>query len=121
MEAAGDLVGAFVELTASVEHRHDDFEGALVLLLVHIDGDTASVVLHGDAVVLVDGDLDVGAESSECFVDGVIYGLIDEVVKALLADVADVHGRALAYGFQAFKDLDITGAIVRAVLDFFFH
>ena len=27
------------------------------------------------------------------------------------ADVADVHCRALAHGFQAFKHLDITGAV----------
>ena len=38
VQAARHLVGAFVELTARVQHRHHDLEGRLVHLLVLIDG-----------------------------------------------------------------------------------
>ena len=121
VETAGYLVGALVELSSGVEDGHDDLEGALVLFLVHVHGDASSVVLHGDAPVLVDGDFDVGAVAGEGLVDGVVHGLIDEVVQTLLGDVADVHGRTLSHGLESFEDLDVTRAVVRAVLDFFFH
>ena len=61
------------------------------------------------------------AIACECFVDRVVNGFINEVVQTFLTDVADVHGRALAHSFQAFKHLDITGGIIATVLFDFFH
>jgi hypothetical protein len=42
-------------------------------------------------------------------------------METLFADVTDVHGRTLAHGFKSFEDLDVTRAVIRAFLDFFFH
>ena len=61
------------------------------------------------------------AIACECFVDRVVNGFINEVVQTFLTNVADVHGRALAHSFQAFKHLDITGGIIATVLFDFFH
>ena len=78
-------------------------------LLVLVYGDAAAVVLYGDGLVLVDCHLYMGAVASHCFVDGVIHGLVNEVVETLLADVTNVHRGAFAHGFQAFKHLDVAG------------
>ena len=109
MESAADFVGAFVELSARMEHCHYHFKGRLVELCVHIYGDSASVVLHGDAFVLVDGHLDVGAIACHRLVDGVVHGLVHEVVESLFADVADVHCRAFAHCFKSFEHLNVAG------------
>ena len=111
VEAAGNLVGAFVELTAGVEHCQHHFQGALVFLLVHVDGDAAAVVDDGYGVILVDGYLDMGAEAGKGLVDRVVDHLVNQVVETFGADVADIHRRALAHGLKSFKHLDVAGAV----------
>ena len=51
VETTGDLVGAFVKLTAGVEHRHHDLQGGAVFFRVHIHGNATTIVLHNDGVV----------------------------------------------------------------------
>ena len=121
VQTARDLVGTFVELTAGVEHGHHDFQGGAVLLGVHVDGDAAAVVLHGYGVVLADRHLDVRAITGQSLVDGVVHRLIDQVVQTLLADVAYIHGGALAHRFQSFQYLNVTGGIGGIVRLRIFH
>ena len=92
-----------------MEHGHDDLQGRLVHFFVLVDGDASSVVLHGDGVIFVDGDFYVGAVACHGFVDGVVHRLVDQVVQAFLADVADVHSRTLAHGLKTFEHLYVTG------------
>ena len=101
------LIGALVELTSGVEHGHDDLKGRLMHLLMLVDGNTAAVVLHGDGIILVDGYFDILAKASHCLVDGVIDGFVDQVMKTLLTDVANVHGGTLTHGLKAFEHLNI--------------
>jgi hypothetical protein len=44
--------------------------------------------------------------SGKGLVDRVVYNFLDQVVKAALAYVADVHGRTFADGFESFEDLN---------------
>ena len=121
MQTAGDLVGALVELTAGMEHGHHYLEGRTVLLGVHVHRYAAAVVLNHNRTVLTDGHFDVGAISGERLVNGVVHGLVDQVVKSFLTDVADIHGGALAHSLQTLKNLDVAGGIIRPVLLHFFH
>ena len=116
VEAAGDLVGVFVEFAAGVEDGHDDLEGGAVLFLVHVDGDTATVVLDGDAVVGVYLHVDLVAVARQSLVNGVVHNLIDKVVQAAFVHVADVHGRAHAHGFQSFKYGNVTRTVVNILI-----
>ena len=55
VQAAGRLVGLVREFAARVQHRHDDFEGGLVLeLRVDADRNAAAIVAHGQIAVLVE-------------------------------------------------------------------
>ena len=121
MQTAGNLVGTFVELTTGVQYGHYNLQSALSLFLVHVHGDTATIVLHGYAIVFVNRYLDVCTISGQCLVDGVVHSLVNEVVQTLLADVADVHGGALAYSFQTLKNLDVGGAVIGIVCHCLFH
>ena len=90
-----------------MQHGHHHLKGALVELLVLVNGDAAAVVLDGTAAVGIDGDLYVGAVAGHGLVDTVVNGLVDQVVQSFFAHVADIHGRAFAYRLQAFEDLDV--------------
>ena len=55
-----------------------------------------------------------------CLVDRVIDGLVDQVVKTLLADVTNVHRRAFTYGFKSLEHLNIARGIVLFLVQLFF-
>ena len=112
MQTTADLIRALVELTSSVENSHYYLQGALVQFLVLINRDTASIVLHGDRLVFVDGNLYVRAIASHSLIDGVVYSLVYQMVKTFLAYIANIHSRALAHGLKTLKHLDVTGRII---------
>src|SRR5690606_27565623 len=110
--AAGDLVGVVVELPTRVEHGHDDLGGGTALFRVDVHGDAATVVLHRDRPIRMDGDGDFRTVIGQGLVDGVIHYLEHHVVQAgTVIRVADVHTRALAHRIQAFQYLDIRGIV----------
>src|SRR5205814_1521019 len=55
--------------------------------------------------------LDRVAEDGERLVDGVVDDLVYQMMQAVRARVADVHGGTLAHRLEAFEDLDVTRGI----------
>ena len=113
VKATRDLVGAVLEFSSSVELGHHHVDG------VHAshrgmwaDGNAATVVLHADAAVDVDGDDDLGGGLGQGLVDAVVHDLVDEVVQAVDAGVADVHPGTLPDGLQTFEDGDGRSAVL---------
>src|SRR5262249_37196694 len=89
--------------------------GRSTLLLHDVDGDPAPVVEHGDGVVGVDGDLDLGAETGEGFVYRVVDDLEHQGVKAEASRGADVHRRAESHRGESLQDGDRCGIVVIAI------
>ena len=112
VQTAGDLVTVLVELTAGMQHGEHDFQSAAMLLLVHTRRDTTAVILDTDGVVFQNFHIHVRAIAGHGLVDTVIDNLIHQVVQAAFADIADIHGRALAHSLKAFQNLNTTGRIL---------
>ena len=55
---------------------------------------------------------DVVTVTSQCLVDGVVHDLVDQMMQAPLAGIADIHAGALAHGLQTLQDLDLAGTIL---------
>ena len=77
-----------------------------------VDRDAAPVIDDRDRVVDVDRDVDLVAESRQRLVYGVVDDLVDQVMQPRGSGRADVHGRPLADGLQAFQHLDLVCAVV---------
>ena len=58
VQAAGNFIGGVFELAAGVKHRENDFRGRFTAF-VHVDGNTAAVVNHGDGPVDMNRHIDV--------------------------------------------------------------
>ncbi len=65
VQAARDLVGAVVELSAGVQHGHDDLGGGDALLAVNVDRNAAAVVDDRYRFVRMDGDHDAVAVAGQ--------------------------------------------------------
>ena len=111
VQAAGDLVGALVELTTGVEVGEHELERRHLFFRVHGDGDAAAVVFDGERTVRMDLDFDALAITGEGFVDRVVDDLIHAVMETRLVRIADIHTRSLADGLEALEALDVGGAV----------
>jgi len=81
VKAAGYLVGVLVKLTAGMELGHDHFTSRNVFALVHFHGDAATIVLHADFTVFVDGDENGIAMTGHGLVNTIVHHLVDQMVK----------------------------------------
>ena len=94
-----------------MKHGEGDLGGGLLLRGVHARRDAPAVVHHRDAAVDVDRDLDRFAEPGHVLVDAVVHRFVHQVVEAFGAGAPDIHGGALADGFEALQHLDLLGAV----------
>ena len=111
VETAGDLVAVAAELAARMENSEHDLDRRHAAL-VHINGNAAAVVRDGDAVVLVDHNLDVVAVARKRLVNRVVNNFINKVMQSALGGRSDVHTRALANSLKALEHLDLSRAVV---------
>ena len=73
-----------------------------------------SSTVHALAV-LVERDLDLRRVPVDHLVDRVVDDLPEQVVVAVLAGAADVHGGPLANGLEALEDLDVFAGVFRSL------
>ena len=73
VQTARHFIGAFVELTAGVQHSHHHLKCRLVEFFMLVHRNATAVVAHGDGVVFANGHSDLVAETCKGFVDRVIY------------------------------------------------
>ena len=112
VQAARDLVGRVIELTASVQDRHDDLERRDLFDRMLVDGDAAPVIDDRDGVVGVDRHLDLGAETGHGLVDGVVNDLPHQVMQTAGARRTDIHARALTNGLETFENLNLAAIVI---------
>jgi hypothetical protein len=65
----------------------------------------SAIILDSTTAIGVDTNGYVFAESSQCFINGIVQYLIDQVVQACAAAVADIHIRPFAHRLHAPKYL----------------
>src|SRR3546814_14037174 len=99
MKAAGNLVAVVVEFTAGMQHVQYDFGGAslrfMLVVELHANRNTATIVGHRNRVVGVDGHHDIVAMSGQGFVDCVVDHLEHHVMQTCaIGRIADIHARS---------------------------
>ena len=113
MQAAGDLVGVLVELTARMELGHDDLGGRNPLFGMDGNRNAATIIAHRAGAIGVQDNLDSVAVARQRLVNGVIDHLVHHVVQTrAIVGVANIHARALAHGIQAPQDLNRISAVI---------
>ncbi len=106
VQAAGNFVGIAIEFSAGVQHGHHNFGCGLFFCRVHVHGNAAAVVNHGDAVVVMHQHVDLVAVAGHRFVHGVVGNFPDEMMQSHFTGRADVHRGAFADGFDAAENFD---------------
>ena len=79
---------------------------------MQVNRDPPAVVDHSYAIVDVDRNLDLVAESRQGLIDGVIHHLIDQMMQSSFRGVSDIHSGSLSDRFQTLEDFNIVGLII---------
>ncbi len=116
VQTARHFVGFAVEFSASVQYGHHHLGGGTFLGRVHVHGNAAAVVHHGDGVVRVHRDVDFIREAGQRFVDRIVHHFPDEMVQAHLTRRPDIHGGTQTHCFQAAEDFDRFRVVLVAAL-----
>lgn len=115
MQTAGGVVGAATELAAGVQLGEDHLDTRQPRTRLDVDRDAAGLVVHRDAAVAREGDLDLTAEPAERLVHGVVDDLPQAVHQTAGVGGPDVHRRALADRLQPFQDEKVPRLVVTAL------
>ncbi|KAF5040170.1 hypothetical protein DSECCO2_536290 [anaerobic digester metagenome] len=115
MQSPGDLVALAVELAAGVKNGQHHLHRRSLIFRHQPGGDPAPIIGHGDAAILVDRYVDVGAVAAHHLVYGVVHDLVDQMMKASGVGAAYVHAWPLANGLQAFQHLYAVGVVARVL------
>ena len=112
VETAGNLVVGAIELAAGMKNRKNNLNCGLALCGVHVDRNAAPVILNRERAIGIDENVDVGAVSRKSLINGVVDHLVNQMVVATLARVADIHCRTLADSLHALQNLNVGGIVV---------
>ena len=108
VQTAGNLISAAAEFTAGMKDGKYHLQSRHTFLLIDIYRDTTAVIHYGNGVIGMNFYCDFVAEASQCFVNGVIYDFINQMMQTLGTGGADIHTGTLSYSLQTFQDLDLT-------------
>ncbi len=121
VQTTGDLVAATAKLAAGVQLGHDNRDGRQPCLLLDFHGNAGAVVLHGEAFIFVDGDLDAITAPLHGLVNGVVHNLKDHVMECFCVGAANIHAGAATHGLQPLKDLNLIGPVDKVLVAFDSH
>src|SRR5580704_3105860 len=117
VETAGNFVSVTVEFAAGVKNCKNDFSGGTLFGSVHVNGNAAAIVDHGDGIVRVNRDVHFISVAGHRFVDGVVEDFPPKVMETHSAGRADVHGGAKTNGFEAAEDFDGFRVVLMSTLN----
>ena len=104
-----------------MEHRHDHFKGRAVFLGMLLNRYSATIVLNGDAVVLIYKNFYAVAMASKGLINAIVNYFVYKVVETSVPHIPNVHGRSLPDCLQTFQDLDVFSGVTLSVWHTFTH
>ena len=112
MQATDGVIRRVAELGTGVQFGQYDLHAGQAGFRFLVHRDASAIVRDFHGTVGVQGDHNVVAEAGQGLVHGVVDDLPQAVHKPLRVGGADVHARTHADGLEAFKDLDLLGAVI---------
>src|SRR6266849_10896435 len=112
MQPAGDSISPLIEFPSSMKLCQDDLGGRYAFCGMNLGGNSSPVVYYRDAIINVEGDVDVVAVAGQSFIYGIVDDLENEVMETSLGRISNVHPRSLAHSFETFEDFDLARSVV---------
>ena len=112
VKASGNLISSAAEFTAGMKHSKNNLNCRYTCLGVKINRHSTSVIDNGDGIVLIYLYLNGSTESCQGFIDGVVYDLIDQMMKSSVGCRSNIHTRSFADCFQSLQNLYLFCTVV---------
>ena len=83
MQSTRNLVPITAKFTTSVKNREYDLNGRFAAVM-HIDRNTTAIIDNRDAVIPMDGHIDLITIARQRLIDRIVYDLINKMMQATL-------------------------------------
>ena len=111
MEPTGHLVPPGPELAAGVEHGKHGLQSAATGAGMDVGGNATAVVGDAGGAIGMEHHFNGGAVARQGLINRIVHHLVNKVMQTARAGGADIHTRPLPDRFQAFKHLNLFGAV----------
>ena len=111
MQAAGNWIPVAAEFTARMENGENDFHRRFSRFMEPCRY-AAAVIGNRTAPVIIQSDLDMGAETGKGFINTVIYDFIHQMMQTAGRSRTDIHSRTETNRFQTFQHAYILRAVI---------
>ena len=99
MQTSRNFVTALVKFTTSMKNSHYHFKSRTTFFFVHIHRNTTTIIFNRNRIIFMNCYINRIAITSKCFVDRVIYHLINQMMQTLFANIPNIHRRTLTHRF----------------------
>ena len=111
METTGYFVSSTAEFTAGMKNGKNNFNCRDSCFMIDTYRNTTSVIDNCNGIIRIDHNLNFRTKSSKCFINRIVYDLINQMMKTSAGCTSDIHTRSLSYGFQTFQNLDLIRSV----------
>ena len=116
MQTAGNLITATAKLTAGMKDSINDCCRRNALSGVNSCRNPSTVIRDTDDIIRENFNLDFCAVPCQCFINGIVHNLIDQMMQTINTGRADIHTWTDTNRLKTFQDLNLFRTIA-----FFFH
>ena len=116
MKTTGNLVSPAAEFAARVKNGIDHLHCSHAGFVIDSDRNSASIVRYRNTVPRIDENLNMRAVSGKGLINGIIYDLIDQMMKSSGGRGSNVHAGTLANCLKSLKNLNVIGRIGSYIL-----
>ena len=111
VKTTGYLVPSASKFTAGMKNGKYYFYSRNPCFMIDSYRNTTSVIYNCDRVVRINNYLNLCTKSCQCFINRIIYNLINQMMKTSAGCTSDIHTWSLSYGFQTFQNLDLIRSV----------
>ena len=107
VQTSGHLVSSTAELSACMKHGKDHLHRRNAGLVIDSHRNAASIVSNCNRIILLNRHVNIFAEACQGLIHGIVYNLINQMMKSTGGGASNVHTRSLPDCFQSFQNLDL--------------
>ena len=102
VQTAGNFIRTFIKFSTSMKTSKNKFQSRNMFSRVNINRNSASIVFYANYIIFFKSNNNFIAITSHCFINRIVNGFINKMMKSFWTCRTYVHSRTFSYSFKSF-------------------